>query len=237
MIVLTAITPPDDILHTEPNAAAYEHGIGLGVGTLYISKSVLVWISTNGQGFALQYPTISMHAISRNTSGFPHPCIYMVVETPKERGSDGGEHNGSTQEESDEDDDDEQSTEIRFVPSNITSLDTMYHALSECQALHPDENDSFSDEEEDEEEAGDDAANEVPVAESDEQIILRMRGIRQDEDEEEPQLPVASRHYGYDAHGHSLVADIRARIRGAAAMEDDGPEEDEAMETGQFEDA
>lgn len=36
-------------------------------------------------------------------------------------------------------------TEIRFVPDDKGMLDAMYHALNDCQVLHPDPNDSFSD--------------------------------------------------------------------------------------------
>jgi len=35
-------------------------------------------------------------------------------------------------------------TEIRFVPDDATSLDSMFAAMSECQQLHPDTDDSDS---------------------------------------------------------------------------------------------
>ena len=43
-------------------------------------------------------------------------------------------------------------TEIRFVPDDKNMLDTMFNVMSECQALHPDEDDSGD---EDLEDAGD----------------------------------------------------------------------------------
>ena len=33
-------------------------------------------------------------------------------------------------------------TEIRFVPDDKNKLDTMFNAMSDCQALHPDQDDS-----------------------------------------------------------------------------------------------
>lgn len=36
-------------------------------------------------------------------------------------------------------------TEMRFAPDNTNNLDAMFQAMSQCQALHPDPHDSFSD--------------------------------------------------------------------------------------------
>lgn len=38
MIVLSAIQPPEDVLHKESNVTAFSGGTDFGVGTLYISK-------------------------------------------------------------------------------------------------------------------------------------------------------------------------------------------------------
>ena len=37
-----------------------------------------------------------------------------------------------------------QMTEVRFVPEDRGLLEAMYHAMSVCQTLHPDPNDSVS---------------------------------------------------------------------------------------------
>ena len=59
----------------------------------------------------LQYPSISLHAVSRDLSTFPHPCLYILY-CPLD-----------TDDENDDDDDPneegspiEKITEIRFVP-------------------------------------------------------------------------------------------------------------------------
>ena len=56
-------------------------------------------------------------------------------------------------------------TEIRFVPDDGSSLDAMFAAMSECQALHPDTDDSeeegMYDDAEEEEEKGPPGGNGV----------------------------------------------------------------------------
>ena len=42
--------------------------------------SCVTWLSDNGQGFALNYPDISLHAISRDQNSFPKPCLYVMFE-------------------------------------------------------------------------------------------------------------------------------------------------------------
>ena len=36
----------------------------------------------SGKGFSLEYPSISLHAICRDTSQFPHECIYCMMDSP-----------------------------------------------------------------------------------------------------------------------------------------------------------
>ena len=38
-----------------------------------------------------------------------------------------------------------QMTEVRFIPEDRGLLEAMFHAMSVCQTLHPDPNDSVSD--------------------------------------------------------------------------------------------
>lgn len=47
----------------------------------------------------------------------------------------------------DENDDDSETpmTEMRFAPDNTNNLELMFQAMNQCQALHPDPQDSFSD--------------------------------------------------------------------------------------------
>nr|CAD7200026.1 unnamed protein product [Timema douglasi] len=62
--------------------------------------------------------------------------------------------------DSEDDESDPGMTEMRFVPDDKAMLDAMFHAMTQCQALHPDPEDSasdddiFEDADEDEEEGG-----------------------------------------------------------------------------------
>lgn len=47
--------------------------------------------------------------------------------------------------ENEDEDADTPITEMRFAPDNINNLETMFQAMNQCQALHPDPQDSFSD--------------------------------------------------------------------------------------------
>lgn len=47
---------------------------------------------------------------------------------------------------------------MRFVPDDKSCLESLYKAMSECQLLHPDPNDSISEEDEEEEEEAYDSA-------------------------------------------------------------------------------
>lgn len=42
----------------------------------------VVWVSSSHAGltFQLSYPQIVMHAVSRDTSSFPHACIYLQLD-------------------------------------------------------------------------------------------------------------------------------------------------------------
>lgn len=42
--------------------------------------SGVYWQNEAGQGLVLEYPSISLHAISRDTSSFPHECIYLMTD-------------------------------------------------------------------------------------------------------------------------------------------------------------
>ncbi|PFX20774.1 Methylosome subunit pICln [Stylophora pistillata] len=45
--------------------------------------SRLSWCDpASGKGFSLEYPSISLHAISRDTSQFPQECIYCMMDSP-----------------------------------------------------------------------------------------------------------------------------------------------------------
>ncbi|KAF5480285.1 hypothetical protein F2P56_001047 [Juglans regia] len=103
-------------------------------GTLYISTKQVVWLSDvdRTKGYAVNFLSLSLHAISRDPEAYPSPCIYTQIET-----------------EADEDDsegsDSESSAvldlskirEMRLIPSDPSQLDALFDIFCECAELNP----------------------------------------------------------------------------------------------------
>ncbi|KAF7989581.1 hypothetical protein HCN44_008255 [Aphidius gifuensis] len=154
MVVLSNfLTPQEGIRHEEKNTTVYLNDREVGKGTLYITESLLSWIdSTTQQGFSLEYPHISLHAISRDEQVHPRQCLYVMVDAKVDLPDVQVQPNDNDANDDDDDDEEESETpmtEMRFAPDNTNSLDAMFQAMNTCQALHPDPQDSFSDAEED----------------------------------------------------------------------------------------
>jgi nucleotide-sensitive chloride channel 1A len=110
MVVLSSFPPPTEgIKLVQPNTGAYINTRDLGQGTLYIAErficvfiyfifsinifkinyfiyfksfSRVSWVSaTSGQGFSLEYPHISLHAVSKDPSAFPLECLYLMLDS------------------------------------------------------------------------------------------------------------------------------------------------------------
>ncbi|XP_039986799.1 methylosome subunit pICln [Xiphias gladius] len=158
MVLLKNLHPPTEgVRHEQAETTAVMDGERLGCGTLYVAETRLSWFDGSGMGFSLEYPTIGLHAISRDVSAYPQEHLYVMVNGKL---SDENEAEMAEKAPDDEDDDDDDSsggdgggdddegaiTEIRFVPSDKAALEAMFSAMCECQALHPDpEDDSDND--------------------------------------------------------------------------------------------
>uniref|UniRef100_A0A6M2ECE4 Chloride conductance regulatory protein ICln n=1 Tax=Populus davidiana TaxID=266767 RepID=A0A6M2ECE4_9ROSI len=103
-------------------------------GTLYISTKKVVWLSDvdRTKGYAVDFLSISLHAVSRDPEAYPSPCIYTQIET----GEDEDESEGSDSECSDALDL-SKVTEMRLVPSDPSQLDTLFQVFCECAELNP----------------------------------------------------------------------------------------------------
>uniref|UniRef100_A0A8D3BFQ3 Methylosome subunit pICln n=1 Tax=Scophthalmus maximus TaxID=52904 RepID=A0A8D3BFQ3_SCOMX len=146
MVLLKNLHPPTEgVRHEQAETTAVMDGQRLGCGTLYVAETRVSWFDGSGMGFSLEYPTIGLHAISRDVSAYPQEHLYVMVngklndgeEEEEEDDDDGGSSGG--------DDEDGAITEIRFVPSDKAALEIMFSAMCECQALHPDPEDDDSD--------------------------------------------------------------------------------------------
>ncbi|KAJ8280454.1 hypothetical protein GJAV_G00054750 [Gymnothorax javanicus] len=158
MVLLKNVSPPSEgIRHEQAEITAVLDGKGLGSGTLYVAETRLSWFDGSGMGFSLEYPSISLHAISRDLSAYPQEHLYVMVndklsedsemqEKDEDEGEDDDDDDDDDEEDKNSDDDSSPITEIRFVPSDKSALEPMFSAMCECQALHPDpEDDDDSD--------------------------------------------------------------------------------------------
>ncbi|XP_030237690.1 methylosome subunit pICln isoform X1 [Gadus morhua] len=154
MVVLKSVSPPTDgVRHEQAETSAILDGKGLGCGTLYVAETRLSWFDGTGMGFSLEYPTIGLHAISRDLGTYPQEHLYVMVNAKLNDEND-AEMRENAEDEEDEDasdddggaGDDEEGviSEIRFVPSDKAALEPMFSAMCECQALHPDPDDEDS---------------------------------------------------------------------------------------------
>ncbi|XP_031597483.1 methylosome subunit pICln [Oreochromis aureus] len=158
MVLLKNLQPPTEgVRHEQAETTAVMDGQRLGCGTLYVAETRLSWFDSSGLGFSLEYPSIGLHAISRDVSAYPQEHLYVMVngklnkeneaemaEKAADDDDDDDDHDGSS-DGGDDDEDEGTITEIRFVPSDKAALESMFSAMCECQALHPDPEDDDSD--------------------------------------------------------------------------------------------
>ncbi|XP_042472042.1 chloride conductance regulatory protein ICln-like [Zingiber officinale] len=55
-------------------------------GSLYITTRRVIWLSDadRGKGYAVDFLSLSLHAVSRDREACPFPCIYTQIETGDE---------------------------------------------------------------------------------------------------------------------------------------------------------
>uniref|UniRef100_A0A1I7YH45 Methylosome subunit pICln n=1 Tax=Steinernema glaseri TaxID=37863 RepID=A0A1I7YH45_9BILA len=161
MIVLNTVTEPtENIRVVQPQVALFFDNQSQGDGKLIVTESAVTWISANCQkGFSLTYPSIILHAISRDCSSFPEECLYLLIDAKKgdltlsaDRPVDTPDSDGDEME-----DDDMDHVTLRFVPMDKSILEHVYKQMCECQELNPSSDVSDEDYDYDEEPVGDEA--------------------------------------------------------------------------------
>mmetsp|Transcript_10914 Transcript_10914/g.17163 ORF Transcript_10914/g.17163 Transcript_10914/m.17163 type:complete len:157 (-) Transcript_10914:424-894(-) len=86
---------------------------------------------------------VLMHAVSRDTSYFPHPCIYCQIKDDAGILSNG--NGNSAEEDNDEADVEVATQDVRYVFDDPDVLAIMFTVYSQCQALHPDQEEGEGD--------------------------------------------------------------------------------------------
>ncbi|CAH1179038.1 unnamed protein product [Phaedon cochleariae] len=111
----------------------------LGKGTLYVSESTLCWHQRerDNYGLTINYPNISLHAISKDLAVFTGECVYVMVDGQISMPGDPPPEN---EEDSDNSDMESASdiSEILLVPNTTEAISEIYEAIRICQELNPD---------------------------------------------------------------------------------------------------
>lgn len=126
----------EELLHVQPSVAiALGHRLPESPGTLYISTKRVMWLSDTerDKGYAVDFLSISLHAVSRDPETYPSPCIYTQIEA---EAAEDGESDGSDAECPD-DTDLSKITEMRLVPYDPNQLDTLFDIFCQCVELNP----------------------------------------------------------------------------------------------------
>merc|ERR1719356_237201 len=114
----------EEIKHTEPRTKLIFGQNSEGEGVLHLTNQRVVWLPEGGAGCSIDYPFITVHAVSRDPSAWPEPCLYCQLKC---------------EEKVDIDEDEEiEIPELRFVPTEAGNLQRIFVAFSEMSALNPD---------------------------------------------------------------------------------------------------
>uniref|UniRef100_K3WI74 Chloride conductance regulatory protein ICln n=1 Tax=Globisporangium ultimum (strain ATCC 200006 / CBS 805.95 / DAOM BR144) TaxID=431595 RepID=K3WI74_GLOUD len=93
-------------------------------GALFVTTKRVVWIGDRNAaarvGYGWETSLITLHAISRDTSAFPKPCLYCQIDA-------------------------EDISEVRFVPFDPKQLQELFDEFSKSAELNPDEDEDDGD--------------------------------------------------------------------------------------------
>ncbi|XP_020886237.1 chloride conductance regulatory protein ICln isoform X2 [Arabidopsis lyrata subsp. lyrata] len=124
----------EELMHVQTSVAVALGNLPVeSPGTLYITSRKLIWLSDvdMAKGYAVDFLSISLHAVSRDPEAYSSPCIYTQIEI---------------EEDEDDESDTESSTEVldlskiremRLVPSDPSQLETLFDVFCECAELNP----------------------------------------------------------------------------------------------------
>jgi len=134
----------EEIRFSEPRTRLFSGLHEEGEGVLHLTTKRVVWLG--GQGCAIDYPFITLHAVSRDKGAWPDPCLYCQLRTEEIR------------EGIDEEDEEEEPEipELRFVPADASHLQQMFQVFSEMSAMNPDPNDPQAEDSEEDDDDDDD---------------------------------------------------------------------------------
>uniref|UniRef100_A0A7S2P5Q4 Chloride conductance regulatory protein ICln n=1 Tax=Zooxanthella nutricula TaxID=1333877 RepID=A0A7S2P5Q4_9DINO len=133
----------EEIRLSEPRVKLFTGQDLQGEGVLHLTTCRIVWLNSQhpSASFAIDYPCVTLHAVSLDKESWPEPCLYCQLTTEET-----DEHGGE--------DDEPDIPELRFVPADAGKLQEIFTVFSDMSALNPDAGDE-QEEDSSEEEAGD----------------------------------------------------------------------------------
>lgn len=125
---------------------------GEGEGELVITTRHVIWLCSRDKdkGYKVDFPTISLHAISRDPASFPMPCVYCQLDIEQEcMLQDGGADDGNAEEQEAHQDhqaiQDSEVSEARFVPAVEAELEAIFKVFCDCALLNPSDDEDIAD--------------------------------------------------------------------------------------------
>ncbi|XP_047328012.1 chloride conductance regulatory protein ICln [Impatiens glandulifera] len=126
----------EELIHVQPSVSiVLANRPPESPGTLYITSRKVIWLSDldREKGYAVDFLSVSLHAVSTDPEAFTSPCIYTQIDTGDigESDSEGSdlELEGTL--------DLSNITEMRLVPSDPTQLDSLFEIFCKCAELNP----------------------------------------------------------------------------------------------------
>lgn len=130
-------------------------------GELFVTTSRVAFV-TRTRGFACDYRSLALHAVSREDARFgASGCVYCQID-------------GGTENEEAYDEDDPSTAHAYFVPLEGASVEDVYGAMSEGAMLNPDSEDEGDDEAycEGEEDEDEDEARDAAIRRLDDLVVV-----------------------------------------------------------------
>lgn len=116
----------EDLLFSQSDISLTSDQDDVGIGELTVTSQRILWRRTDDEScLSIEVTRVLLHAISRDLSTFPKPCIYAQLQI-----------------------DEENTADLYLSPADPDTLSAIFDAFSKAAALNPD------DEEDEEDESG-----------------------------------------------------------------------------------
>ncbi|KAG5860631.1 hypothetical protein JTB14_037309 [Gonioctena quinquepunctata] len=136
MVIINSFKYPESSIRCQQgNVRAVLDNKELGIGTLYVSEHTLCWHQRDNVGLTIDYPNISLHAISNDQTIYPEECVYIMIDGHISMPGD-----LPTSDEQNDDDSDAESTadisDLILIPECKELITQIYEVIKSCQVRY-----------------------------------------------------------------------------------------------------